>query len=317
MPSAPTPVYFVYRRSSTYLGSTQMRGFQLCDTLNRHGSGRFVYRMKKIPNLRVDLARSLWVARQPRHAVYVFIKDAVARLHRDALEALQRKAGAVLLDHIDRSLDAMPRTGIDLHIASSHAQQRALEARLRDHPANVAPPRVGLILHQADTRLETMCHALPTDRLRPAYFGHPLNAFLPPCIAERVELVDVGQTAEMTERLSRFASANFHYAVRPSDQTEHPSVVKPLTKAVTAAVCGSPIMVNRTADDAIDLLGTDYPYLVDRLDPDAILSQLDTAAADFGGPRWQRALDRMQALAARVSAHPTARAFEAMLETVL
>ncbi len=81
MTSAPTPVFFVYRRSLAKLGSTQLRCFQLCEIMRRHGSGTFEYHTLPIPNLRLDGMRDAWAQMRPKGAVFIFVKDAIDRLH--------------------------------------------------------------------------------------------------------------------------------------------------------------------------------------------------------------------------------------------
>jgi hypothetical protein len=311
MANSQVDVFFVYKRSSGYLGSTQMRGFQLCEILQRFGSGRFRYAMKPIPTMHWRPFGSLWSQRQRREAVYVFVKDAIDRLDGEALGILHRRAAAVVHDPIDRDIGDTPPRHVDLHLATSCVQYDALCERLAGQGT-----AVGLLLHQPDLRLSEPPD-LPVDTLRPAYFGNPINAFLPEPVAARVPLVDVGLTEGMDALWHRFGSANFHYAVRPADQVGHPTVFKPLTKATTAAVCGAPIMVNRDADDAVALLGGDYPYLVDQIETEAVLEVLDRAASGFGGAEWAFAIDKMGALAARVSPRETALTFERLLETVL
>jgi hypothetical protein len=313
--AATVNVFFVYRRSSVRFGSTQMRCFQLCEILKRHGSGRFAFDTMMIRNLSVEPARQLWARTRPYGAIYIFVKDAIERLSAAALERLHVRAAAIVHDPIDRKLSLTPRRHVDLHIAASFAQQEALVRQFA--ATGDAQARVGLLLHQPDLRLHDFGEALPRDRLRPAYFGDPANAFLPPRLAPRIPVVDVGMTRSMGDHIARFATANLHYAVRPQEQVTSNDVIKPLTKAVTAARCGVPVMVNRTAPDAEALLGADYPYLIDEIEEDAVLSALDRAVRDFAGPTWQSALDRMHALALRVSPAQTARDLEDLLESLL
>jgi len=314
MPARPIPVFFVYRRGSVYRGSTLMRAIQLCQIMQRHGSARFDYSLKPIGNQHFDWLRMAWVRRQPKGAVFILVKDAVMRLHQEALFALQERAGLVAMDHIDRGLDRMPEAGIDLHIASSIAQQRDIEARLES--LGQESGRCGLLLHQADIRLADGVK-IPTDRFAPAYFGHPANAAFADRLRDRVTIVDAGESADMDKNIAAFATANFHYAVRPPEQTVYPHVFKPLTKAVTAAACGAPVMVNRTAPDAEALLGADYPYLLDDVTAEGALSMLDRVASDFGGPVWADALETMHTLANRVSPAQTARTLETLMEAAL
>jgi len=213
-------------------------------------------------------------------------------------------------DPIDRPIHATPLAHVDLHIASSLAQERALAACLAGRS------RTGLLLHQPDLRLPEN-PVTPSDRLRAAYFGDPVNAVLTEDIAARISVIDVGLAADMLARLPLFAEANMHYAVRPVPQISGTDVIKPLTKAMIAARCGVPVMINRDAHDAEALLGRDYPYLVDRPDPEQVLKTLDRAAGDFGGQSWTDAIDRMRALASRVHPAQTAKDLEQLLEVAI
>ncbi len=155
------------------------------------------------------------------------------------------------------------------------------------------------------------------DRLHPTYFGDPANAYLPDPIARRIPVVNVALARNMEDSLNAFTTANFHYAVRPTDQAASTDIIKPLTKAVIAARCGAPIMVNRSAHDAETLLGYDYPYLVEHADPDSVATILDRAQSGFGGSEWKAAQDRLRALETRVGPVQTARNLEHILEKSL
>ncbi|NKX44726.1 hypothetical protein [Roseicyclus persicicus] len=270
--------------------------------------------MLPLRNLVLEAMRVAWVRTRPRAAIFVFIKDSIDRLSPAALSTLHDRSLAILHDPIDRPISATPRAHVDLHIASSQAQAKALTALLRAWGRTSA--KVGLVLHQPDLRLSAATPP-PRDRLRAAYFGNPDNAHLPGDLADRVAVHDVGFSDGMARNLQLFGTANFHFAVRPEAQARSDDVIKPLTKAVTAAVCGAPILINRHSHDAEDLLGHDYPYLVNRGDADTISGMLDDAASGFGGPTWREAEDRMRQLRARTTPERTAADFERALGSVL
>ncbi|WP_371059366.1 hypothetical protein [Rhodosalinus sp. 5P4] len=267
----------------------------------------------RVPKFPLQSAEYIWVKTRPAGAIFIFVKDSIDRLSPSGRELLRGKALMIAHDPIDRPITETPFSHVDLHIASSLAQKNALDNYLLASDARGA--RCGLLLHQPDNRLPEN-PSTPTDRLRPAYFGDPKNAHLPELIAERVQVVDVGLYPAMTERLSLFGQANFHYAIRPQAQTANTQVFKPLTKAVTAARCCVPVLVNRAAHDAEALLGSDYPYLVDKIDSDSVRSALEAAQMAFGGKQWQRALDRMRYLASLISPKRTARDLEQLLDII-
>jgi hypothetical protein len=91
------------------------------------------------------------------------------------------------------------------------------------------------------------------------------------------------------------------------------TIFKPLTKAANAAACGANIIINRDAHDAVDLLGTDYPYLVDAGDDDNIVKVFEHAREGVDGPNWVKARSAMDDLAAQLSPESTARQLRLIL----
>ena len=290
-----------------------MRCFQLCEIMRRYGSDKFHYETMPIPNLRHDILRGAWAATRPKEAFYIFVKDAIDRLDETALERLHERASAVLHDPIDRKLTLTPRHFVDVHIASSYTQKLILEKLINSENLT---GRIDLLLHQADIRLQKNM-TLPEKEFTPAYFGDPNNGFLPDQVRNRISIYNVALTKGMQKNIQHFTDANFHYAVRPHIQTHNSDVIKPLTKAIIAARCGAPVLVNRAAHDAEMLLGPNYPYFVDRTDEASVLCILDQAKDDFQGPRWKAALDAMQALEMRVNPVQTALELEQILERSL
>lgn len=87
-----------------------------------------------------------------------------------------------------------------------------------------------------------------------------------------------------------------HFAVR-LDQRE--CMMKPLAKVGVAAACNANIIVNRS-NAAVELLGTDYPYLCDDSVEDA-RKTIERARSDFGNSTWQTGLERIAELRNRLS----------------
>ncbi|PWE28770.1 hypothetical protein DDZ14_18780 [Maritimibacter sp. 55A14] len=99
---------------------------------------------------------------------------------------------------------------------------------------------------------------------RCGYIGDLQNALIPPGISDEVERVDVSYARDFTRSLARIGGFTLHYGVRPLPMSTSPGArqYKPFTKGFTAAACASNILVNREADDAVALLGDDYPARV-------------------------------------------------------
>jgi len=282
----------------------------MCQICTKFGGGRYRYEMLPLANLRFDWLRSMWSRRQPRDAIFIFIKHAIDRLSNDAMAELADRARGIIVDPVDRSLAAMPHKHIDIVLACSIAQHAALS---ETWPAQ--GPKVELLLHQADLRLYGLT-APPMDVFRPAYFGNPLNLSLPAPLSKEIPSIDVGLSGGMTAALPLFRQYNFHYGVRPQIQVGSDQVFKPLTKAITAAVLGAPIMINRDAHDAIALLGADYPYLVDSTGDADVIRMFEKAQTGFKGSEWALALDKMRSLGSRLSPARVAEDLEHILETL-
>ena len=316
MTKTPIKVFFVYPRSSRNLGSTVMRGFQLCEIATAQSSSRFSFATKPISSLHHPALTRLWVDLQPKDAIFIFVKNAITRLDSAALQRLQRKSKLVVLDYIDRSMEQIPTDGIDVHLCSSMEQMTYLRDRVSDSE-NAINGTVDLLFHHADLRLHTM--TFPQQHVaRVAYFGGTINAFIPPSIADIVPVFDVGLSAGMVQFLQNYKDFNLHYAIRPAEQTDTIAhVFKPFTKGATAAACQSPIIVNRAAHDAEYFLGDDYPFFVDTLTETTVVETVDKAITSFGGPVWVDALERMEELNNRL--HPTriGRDLETLLEAHL
>lgn len=93
--------------------------------------------------------------------------------------------------------------------------------------------------------------------------------------------------------------------MRPGSQTAHgiERGYKPFTKGFTAAACNANILVNRDVDDAVEMLGSDYPFLTDPT-PESITETFRLAQDSYGGPIWRDALNRMEVM--RATVEPTA-----------
>ncbi|NNE88051.1 MAG: hypothetical protein HKN27_08240 [Silicimonas sp.] len=230
----------------------------------------------------------------PAGSVVIFVKSAAKGLTAEHLEPLRRRGARIGLDSIDLPLDAIDFDLFDFHIAASLAGKAALEERLS--ALGMADVPVEQLHHHYDPMIPA-----PGGEDRPfrcGYVGELPNAFIPRRIAGEIDCVDVRYARDFTTALDRIAEFTLHYGVRPTlaPRTLGARQYKPFTKGFTAAAFDANILVNREADDAVCLLGKDYPFLVSASDPDSVVAGFERAKSGTASPEWREGLERMRAL---------------------
>lgn len=290
-------IVFVFRRSQFRHGSTTMRAHQLCSQVTPHLPAGWRASLSGLPTPKLPLLQSLWARRiRPGTALFV-TKHAAKKLLPDTISLLKRRRCVLCIDYVDGDLRNMRTYGADIHLSASLAGKREME-RLQAQSRSAGQPiagRVDLLFHNVDSRLGGIGR-VPEDRLRCAYFGSLRRAFLPDSVARRITVLDAGNTGAARTSIARLADYNFHYCVSPAISFAPRIVRRPFTKGFTAAAVGANVLVNSAVDDAVELLGEDYPYLVRDISESAVLETLDFAAASFGGKEWHTAAERMAAL---------------------
>lgn len=301
----PRPVRFVFSEKEMRWGSTTMRAHQLIGLLAPHLASMEL----ALAPLRGGAAD--WIEAQPENAIFFVTKTSIQRLHRVFLDKLRAKGGEIWFDYVDRRIDQMRPDGIDVHLASSLAQFRAMTAL---KAARGIKGRVGLLLHNVDARLYDLPPP-PADRFRLAYLGARDQTRIAPALEARIAFLDAGSVRAMAASLTHLPHYNAHFCVRPDpDGDAPPRVLKPFTKGFTAAVCGAVPIVNRSVPDAVEMLGADYPYLIESARDDLVAEAVARAETGFGGRDWARAADRARGLAEHVSPAALARSFAAIAE---
>lgn len=309
--AARPSLVLVKRRSFPFrgVGSTVMRADQLCAMTRPLLASRInlkliSYNAEHLP----EAFGRLLAARIPRGAVVLFVKFGAKGLTPGHLAPVRRRAAAVGLDVIDMPVGEVETGLFDFLVAASASGQRALARRL-EAEGRALP--VELMHHHADPRLGAV--ARPARRaFGCVYLGAPENAAIPAALGAEVDVLAVRHGRDMPRALARIGAYPLHFAVRPAAPADDAAgrAYKPLTKGFTAARCGANILLGRGADDAVELLGEDYPYLVDETDPAAITAGFERARAEFGGPAWQAALDRLDGISALVTPEALARRLE-------
>jgi hypothetical protein len=155
-----------------------------------------------------------------------------------------------------------------------------------------------LLLHHADPRIAWRDRK--NDRaLSIGYFGLLGHATLPANLKTRVALPDYDLTDGLTQMLSMMETTNVHYCLRPARRVRNSW--KPFTKGINAAAAGANVLVSRDVEDAVEMLGPDYPFLIPEPSDAAIVDAVHRVEGALGTPVWGDALDRMEALRARTA----------------
>lgn len=294
---------FLYRWSRRRMGSSIMRIAQMVDHMRHFHGDQFDVVVRPISRARRPLTRAM-LALDGKRCVYIFSKDAMRGWRSEDFEELQRDAAAVLVDYVDLKISEGPLFGVDVHIATSSIGARALKAR--QETSRAAGLRAGgeivTILHNYDQAF-TGLRCADADTLKTAFLGSIHNAPMTPQISERVDFFDASTRKAFLKNAPEIARYNCHYCVRPPkvDQMagDPERSYRPFTKGITAAALGAVVFVNEGVDDAVDLLGGDYPFLARNLEPSSLNEGFAELAAKYGGPVWKDAQDRMAALHAR------------------
>ncbi len=241
-----------------------------------------------------------------RGAVVIFLKRAWKVLDKDHLANWRDAARALAIDYVDARTTPQPGVEIDVHIAASAALERHLKAA---HPG----ARVMRLDHHADPGLAPSPSG---DRLRLCYFGRETNRTLPDSLKHRVETPDYDGLRIGADIQHAMMQANMHYALRDMAGEATRTSFKPFTKGFNAAACGSLVLVNADVDDAVDWLGSEYPFLIPDCKTDTIAAAIDSAETMFGTPQWDDSLQVMERLRARISPKQITSQLENILKTI-
>lgn len=301
-------LFFITPDTGRPWGSSIMRGDQLCEIAQPHLGDRFECATMKMPLLdkrqprrSVKAVRQIaWMAKCPRHAIYFVTKQCLEMLNPISAEILNRRARGVLFDYVDADMATIGMRGCDIHLCASRAQYDYMTKMQQ----RVARESVALLPHGYDCRLQRC--APTTGKVHTTYWGELENAHIPKPIAEEIFTI-AGRTSPSKQLLQILSQYRLHYGVRAVSKDPRRTVFKPLTKAANAAACGANIVINRDAHDVVDLLGADYPYLVDADDDDTIIEVFEHARRGADGSDWIKARKAMDDLAAQLSPESIAR----------
>jgi len=284
-------VFFLYDEKTRHAGSTVMRGVQLSAFLRaRIGDEAEIHCTSDI--------------RAARDGLVIITKRLLDRLSNAEMRLIHRRNIAVAADPIDAPIADDKLAECDLLLAASLSALKYFGNKASGIP-------IRLLSHHADPRIADI--EPPTDCLRTGYFGEFENTIGRGEIDRLVDYHLVSTRMQENSWLTELCAYNAHFAVR---RTREIDGFKPFTKGFTAAKCKSVVICERDQGDNLYYLGDDYPYFVSSTETSEIERFLLEMSEDFGGDRWNYALEIMQSVAHRSSEEWICTEFKAILRDV-
>ena len=298
-------ILFVYASNKVDQGSTNMRVHQLSQMLRPHLENDYELILSKIiippkfirNSVLIKLSCIHWAKNIEKDAVLFISKACIKFFTPEIIDILKKQSVKLCFDHVDSDFSIGPQGNPDVHICSSYTQQNFINEYKVSNPSFTGD--VGLLLHNFDKELLNF-RASSLSKFNCAYIGTPSVGFLPDQAKNRLTIVEALGVLGMKSILPKLKNFNAHYALRLPQPTGS-LLAKPFTKGFVAAACGAVVVTNRDTHDAVEVLGDDYPYLVNNLDTVETIEMLDKMKDDFGSQTWIGAQERMQHVYSLVS----------------
>lgn len=296
---------FVFLSNKMDQGSTNMRVHQLAQMISPHLPEDYQLELSpiKIPHkwirnkFTIKNAVQKWALSTKSNSLYFVSKACIQHFTPDIIEIVQSKNSLIAFDHVDSDFSIGPQGSPDIHICSSITQLKFVLNYKENNPSFKGEPK--LLLHNYDIKLINF--GKPQNRLfKCAYVGTPSVAYLPNNVLDKVDIVTAMGVGGMSEIISLLPNFNAHYGLR-LPQPHNSLLAKPFTKGFVAAACGAVIITDRSTHDAEYLLGADYPFMVNSLDPQETEDMLNFMEDSFGSNIWLEAERRMQEIKELVS----------------
>lgn len=297
------------------MGSSVMRSQQLAHHMQLHFGAEYdVERVFTSRNIRK--IQQKWLGFRYPGAAYVFSKYAAASWKDEDYLNLKKNASAILIDYVDSPVRSLVRQGVDVHISTSLTGARMMRdfiAASKDSPFDGT---VDVVLHNYDAAIRENCVDRDLSGLSLAYLGSRDMTTTTELADGMVTFLDAGSPQAFLRSIEGLGRFNAHYCVRRSVKEDPGRVPKPFTKGVTAAACGAVILTDRGTDDAVDLLGDDYPFLIASNSAAHIDEGLRHMNEAFGERNWDIAVERMRGLHEKTSHRAIARQLHHAIKSV-
>ncbi len=301
-------VVFLHRAAHARSGSKIMRCDQLAEIARVHLGDKYNFEVTSLPRV-AQRRETLRVLKELKGAIVIILKRAYATFLPDQADQLRQVARRVFIDHVDAGFDELSLDAADLHISASIDGLSGM-ARIANRLAPEREIPFALLLHHPDPRI-TWRDRSNDIAIRVGYFGQPEHAVIPSSQADQISVHGYGDNGDALPMIEAMSDFNVHYAIRPNVRVRNSW--KPFTKGINSAASGSVVLVQRGVEDAIELLGDDYPFLLDGANDDEITRGMTCLAASPGSSDWAIALDRMAALRDRTRPERTADDLEDIL----
>ena len=109
----------------------------------------------------------------------------MSKLNDTTLDTLRKKGGAICFDLVEQNLLDTPKSGADLHICTSYAQETAVKRLVASN--QMGPGETFILLHNNDLKLNGFAPKPHAD-LKLVYVGLGQNLRLPPALADQIHL---------------------------------------------------------------------------------------------------------------------------------
>ncbi|MEM7544637.1 MAG: hypothetical protein AAF367_03805 [Pseudomonadota bacterium] len=285
-------VMFLHRPAHNAIGSKVMRCDQLAQIATREFGHRYDFEVVKL-HMPGQARRQRELIERTRGAIVILLKGAEHSFDDDGLSALREAVRGLCIDHVDSTMHGRAVSLADVQIAASNAGFQTLQRLIRGTGTNGHYSGVArLLTHHADPRIVKRSD-LTDNRVKLGYFGALHNTIIPPDLTDAIHAPPMRGGTGFADILGAVRRSNMHYAVRPRPQAGRCAGHKPFTKGFNAASANANIIINRDADDALDYLGPDYPFLIKDASPASIIEGVRYAEDAFGSAEWRYGLEIM------------------------
>jgi hypothetical protein len=209
-----------------------------------------------------------------RDSILILSKSFLHSRRPEHLEELRSRGNVLIGCFVDHPMDPKKAKLLDSLIACSRQQHRFFLTALPEVPSF----RVN---HNLDSRIEY--RPCQQERFSAAYFGEPANGLFLNVLSQLVTTHRTDTRSSQIAWARALCDYNCHYVLRPPLPE---GVFKPFLKGYVAAACGAIVVADADDAEAFELLGPEYPFLVNARSVAEIRETLARAADAFAGPTW-------------------------------
>ncbi len=265
-------IFFIYENKYKNVGSTFMRGEQLCGLLSKKND--------HIYNIHYSTYNDF------SNKILFLTKGFLKETTPEILNKMRLKGNVILADFVDEPPIIELIDEIDILIASS------IKSFIY-YKMNWPYKQSAHVTHHVDPRISNFINTNKFDNAKIGYFGEIINTKTTRSISDIVEFVGVNCTnSREIEWMKKINGYNCHYAIRNKRKLDG---FKPFLKGFVAAHCNANICIQRNESDAIYYLNGDYPFLVSEdANESEILDMLHRIKDSYGSGEWKYGLEVMR-----------------------